>query len=248
MHTYAIGDIHGHIGLLRHQHALIAVDQAAHGAAPVVHVGDLVDRGPDSRGVIDYLLAGQSRGEDWVVLKGNHDRMFQLFVDGDGAQDPGLRTDLSWLHPRIGGSSTLASYGLRNPGDRPFPPVLAEAKAAVPEEHRAFLRGLPTMYRRGEAVFVHAGIRPGVALETQAENDLVWIRAGFLDDTRDHGVLVVHGHTALDAPCHYGNRLNIDSGAAYGGPLTTVVIEGRMAWQLTEAGRMPLQAPLGWRP
>lgn len=248
MHTYAIGDIHGHLGLLQRQHSLIAADVSVHGAAPVVHVGDLVDRGPDSRGVIDYLMEGQAHGEDWVVLKGNHDRMFQLFVDEDGAQDPGLRHDLSWLHPRLGGSATLASYAVRNAGDRPLRPVLEEAKAAVPERHLAFLRGLPTAYRRADAVFVHAGIRPGVALDAQDETDLVWIRAGFLDDTRDHGALVVHGHTALDTPRHYGNRLNIDSGAAYGGPLTAVVIEGRNAWHLTPAGRVPLSSPAGWRP
>ncbi len=246
MHTYAIGDIHGHVALLRAQHDLIAADMAAHGAAPIVHVGDLVDRGPDSRGVIDYLMAGQARGEDWVVLKGNHDRMLQLFVDANGTQDPRLRHELSWLHPRIGGAATLASYGVRNAGDRPLSPVLKEAKAAVPEAHRAFLRGLPFMYRRGDAVFVHAGIRPGVPLDKQDPDDLVWIREGFLENARDHGALVVHGHTALDAPRHYGNRLNIDSGAAYGGPLTAVVIEGRTVWHLTAAGRAPLMPPIGW--
>lgn len=90
-------------------------------------------------------------------------------------------------------------------------------------------------------VFVHAGIRPGVPMTDQQETDLVWIRTGFLDDRRDHGFLVVHGHTALDHATHYGNRVNIDSSAAYGGPLTTVVLEGRDVWRLTDTGRVPLQ-------
>jgi serine/threonine protein phosphatase 1 len=90
-------------------------------------------------------------------------------------------------------------------------------------------------------VFVHAGIRPGVALADQTEDDLLWIRSDFLDDTRDHGVLVVHGHTVVDTPTHYGNRLNLDSGAAYGGPLTVAVIEGSDVFHLTPAGRVPLR-------
>jgi serine/threonine protein phosphatase 1 len=89
-------------------------------------------------------------------------------------------------------------------------------------------------------VFAHAGIRPGVALDAQTEDDLVWIRHDFLDDPRDHGALVVHGHTAVDAATHYGNRLNIDSSAAYGGPVTAVVIEGRAVWVLGPDGRSPL--------
>jgi len=174
------------------------------------------------------------------VLKGNHDRMFSLYLTDIKAHDPALRRDLSWLHPRLGGAATLASYGVPNAAERPLAPVFAEAQAAVPAAHRQFLDTLPTSYQRGEAIFVHAGIRPGVALKDQTETDLVWIRDIFLHDPRDHGALIVHGHTAIDAPTHYGNRLNIDSGAAYGGPLSAVVIEGRAVFHLTEAGRVPL--------
>lgn len=241
MPTYAIGDIHGHIDLLRAAHERIAADMAREGLrAPVVHVGDLVDRGPDSRGVIDFLLSGMALGEDWVVLKGNHDRMFSRFMADPAEPEPGLRADLSWLHPRLGGVETLASYGVRSAGDRPVAKVHADALAAVPETHIAFLNARPSVFLREEAVFVHAGIRPGVPLEAQDETDLVWIRAGFLDDLRDHGALVVHGHTALDAPRHYGNRLNLDSGAAYGGLLTAVALEGRRAFLLTDGGREEL--------
>ncbi len=243
MPLYAIGDIHGHLGLLTAAHDRIAADMARHGAGPVIHVGDLVDRGPDSRGVIDFLMAGIARGEDWTVLKGNHDRMFSLFLQDPQAQDPGLRAEFTWLHPRLGGAETLASYGIHAPGDRPVAPVHAEAVARVPSAHVAFLGGLPTYHRRGDVVFVHAGLRPGIALEDQTETDLVWIRQPFLDDPRDHGFLVVHGHTALPEARHYGNRVNIDSSAAYGGPLTAVVIEGRAVHVLTEAGRVALPAP-----
>lgn len=240
MHSYAIGDIHGHIGLLHAAHARIAEDQARHGAGTIIHVGDLVDRGPDSRGVIDYLSKGIAGGADWVVLKGNHDRMFARFLDDPFDRDPGLRADLGWLHPRLGGGATLASYGIANAADRPIAPVHAEALAAVPAAHRAFLAACPTQYRRGDCVFVHAGIRPGVPMDRQSETDLVWIREPFLSDPTDHGALIVHGHTALDAATHYGNRLNLDSGAAYGGPLSAVVIEGRSAWLLTDQGRVAL--------
>ena len=241
MRTYAIGDIHGHLDQLHRVHAWIARDAALHGAAPIVHIGDLVDRGPESAGVVEYLRAGVAAGQDWVVLKGNHDRMFAGYLSDIAFHDPGLRRDMSYLHPRIGGAITLESYGVKNPGDRPLAPVHAEAVATVPAAHLAFLKALPTSHRRGEVIFVHAGIRPGVVLADQTEDDLLWIRHDFLDDTRDHGALIVHGHTAIDTPTHYGNRVNIDSSAAYGGPLSAVVFEGRAAFLLTETGRVSLQ-------
>jgi DNA-binding transcriptional LysR family regulator len=115
--------------------------------------------------------------------------------------------------------------------------VHADAVAAVPAAHRDFLAGLPLWHRSGEMLFVHAGIRPGVALEAQDETDLVWIREPFLSDPRDHGALVVHGHTTVDDPEHRGNRVCIDTGAGYGGPVTAIVTEGRDICVLTEAGR-----------
>lgn len=242
MRSYAIGDIHGQLALLIEAHELIAADQAAHGDAdaPVVHIGDLVDRGPDSAGVVELLRNGQAEGHNWVVLKGNHDRMFTGFLDDPFARDPGLRSELSWLHPRLGGPQTLLSYGVREPGNRPLDQVQQEALAIVPPQSRRWLQELPTMYQRGHALFVHAGIRPGVDLAQQTEDDLLWIRNDFLNDTRDHGFLVVHGHTAISRARHYGNRLNIDSSAGYSGPLSTVVIEGRDVWLLGYDGRTPL--------
>jgi len=242
MRSYAIGDIHGHLDLLQRAHAWIAADRAQVGddEAPVVHLGDLVDRGPDSAGVIEYLMQGQGAGRNWVVLKGNHDRLFATFLDDPKARDPGLRPQYSYLHPSIGGGATLAAYGVANAADRPLAPAHAEAIARVPGAHRAFLGGLPTWFRRGPVLFVHAGVRPGIALEHQSETDLLWIRAPFHDHTAPHPWLVVHGHTAIDAPRHYGNRVNIDTRAAYGGPLTAIVIEGECVFTLGPEGRRPL--------
>ena len=243
MPTYAIGDIHGHIDALRAAHARIAADRARHGTdAPIVHVGDLVDRGPDCRGVIDYLIAGQAAGEPWVVLKGNHDRLFRMFLADPDWKDPGLREDLHWFDPRLGGAATLSSYGVAARLGDDARAVRDEALRKVPAAHRRFLDGLALTHLRGEALFVHAGIRPGVDLRDQTEDDLVWIRRGFLEDRRDHGALVVHGHTAIACATHCGNRLNIDSGVAYGGPLSAVLVEGRAAWLIAAEGRVPLVA------
>lgn len=241
MRAYAVGDIHGHLGLLQGVHDLIEADMARNGAAPVVHVGDLVDRGADSRGVIDWLMQGIAEGRDWVVLKGNHDRMFWRFLRDPAEAEPGLRPDLSWLHPRIGGVETLQSYGIRSAGDRPVAAVHADAVAAVPRAHRAFLETLPSSHRIGEVLFAHAGLRPGVEVQDQTETDLIWIRDPFLNFTGSFGPLVIHGHTAIDAPTHYGNRVNIDSSAAYGGPVSAVAVEGREIFLLTSQGRVPLQ-------
>ncbi|MBV7407918.1 metallophosphoesterase [Maritimibacter sp. DP1N21-5] len=242
MRSYAIGDIHGYLDQLTTAHRLIEADRARTGDtdAPIVHVGDLCDRGPDTRGVIDHLMAGQARGENWVVLKGNHDRMFASFMHSPPRRDP-LRDDLFWLDAPLGGRRTLASYGVD--ADRDVMDIHAEARAKIPEAHLEFVRSAPASYRRGEAFFCHAGIRPGVPLDAQSEDDLVWIRGEFLTSTADHGPLIVHGHTVTDAATHYGNRLNIDSGAGYGQPISAVVLEGRDAFLLTEQGRKPL-APL----
>jgi len=242
--SYAIGDIHGHLDALRAAHARIAADRARcgdDGRAPVIHIGDLVDRGPDSAGVVAWLMDGIAQGRPWLVLRGNHDRMMAGFLDDPGHHDPGLRRDAHWLLPALGGAETLASYGVPDAGLRPAAEVHAEAVAKVPASHRAFLAGLALWHLRGEVLFVHAGIRPGIDLAAQTEDDLVWIRSPFLEDTRDHGALVVHGHTALPRARHFGNRVDIDSGVAYGRALTAVAIEGREVFELAAEGRAPLR-------
>ncbi|UWP88682.1 metallophosphoesterase [Aliiroseovarius crassostreae] len=241
--VYAIGDVHGHLDKLIAAHALIAEDRARCGDAdaPVVHVGDLVDRGPDSKGVIQYLIDGQARGESWVVLKGNHDRMAAMFLRDYPMVDHMLLYDHNWLHPRIGGVETLASYGVEVPeGIRTYQ-LHPQALAAVPQAHRRFLDTLPCLHRIGDLCFVHAGIRPGVALEDQVEDDLTWIRQEFHNSDADHGPLIVHGHTPVDVVTHYGNRLNIDTGAGHGKDIGVVVIEGREAWVLTGEGRQSVK-------
>ncbi len=242
MTIYAIGDIHGQADMLRAAHDRIAADRAREGTgdATVIHLGDLTDRGPDSRGVLDILVEGAARGEPWVTIKGNHDRLFQGFLSSPGHHDPRLNVGLTWRNPRLGGLQTLASYGVdgsesRSPGD-----VHVDAVAAVPQAHRDFLDTMPLWHETREVLFVHAGIRPGVPLAEQDEEDLLWIRGGFADDDTVHPWLVVHGHTALDEPTHFGNRIDIDTGAGYGRALTAAVFEARRAWTLTPRGRVPL--------
>ena len=155
MRTYAIGDIHGQLDLLKAAHDRIAADQARHGAAPIVYIGDLVDRGPDSPGVIEYLMAGHARGEDWVTLLGNHDRMFAGYLRDLHWRDPRLRVDLSYLHPKIGGAVTLSNYGVKNPADRRAIGEIAYARGFTDQAQfsRAFRArfGLSPSEARGRA-------------------------------------------------------------------------------------------------
>lgn len=247
MRAYAIGDIHGQIDMLHDAHARIARDRQSVGDedSPIIHLGDLTDRGPASRDVLDYMVAGHAAGQPWITLKGNHDHMFHLFLKNPLEADPGLRPDLTWLHPRLGGDTTLESYGITNVANRTPQDLHAEAMEKVPPEHAAFLASLPLTHRAAGAFFVHAGIRPGIPLDRQDPNDLIWIRGEFHNDRQDHGPLIVHGHTPVEAPRHYANRINLDTGAAYGGPLTAAVIEDRKVWILTEDGRDLLPPPRG---
>jgi len=236
MTIYAIGDIHGHLDLLRAAHERVAADRARAGTAdaPLIHVGDMVDRGPDSAGVVGYLADLVAKDPRVHVLKGNHDAMFVDFL----AEAPSILGS-RYLQDGIGGRATLASYGV-TPAGLPARWHAALTRA-VPDRDRAFLAGLPLMHRADECVFVHAGIRPGIALDAQAEEDLIWIRGEFLNDPRDHGALIVHGHTPVPQVELHRNRLAIDTGAAYGGPLSVVAIEGREVWLLTDTGRVAVR-------
>ncbi len=231
--VFAVGDVHGQLGQLERVLELIAADPS--GGAPVVFLGDYVDRGPDSRGVIERLRSGQAAGAPWTCLAGNHDLYFRDFLSGEGMSDGAAR---AWLGPALGGDATLASYGVELRA--PLAEMRAAARAAVPLEHRHWLEGLPFVHETDAQVFVHAGVRPGVPLGEQDPWELVTIRDLFLDDPRDHGRLVVHGHTAAEGVRHAGNRVNLDGGAGFGRPLRAALIEGREVWLLSEAGRVPL--------
>lgn len=221
MPIHAIGDIHGELDKLRDLHARI--EAQAGRDARIVHVGDLIDRGPDSRGVVEYLREGQARGRNWIVLRGNHDRFLPRFLSDPDWVDPALTNPLTWtVHHGLGAAATLASYGISP--DQTLAQSHAEALRKMPAEHAEWLAGLPLWYLHPLALFVHAGVRPEVDLADQLEQDLVWIRREFLESTVDHGVLVVHGHTPVPEVEHHGNRLAIDTGAVFGGLLSAVRI------------------------
>ncbi|WP_020038609.1 metallophosphoesterase family protein [Salipiger mucosus] len=234
---FAIGDIHGQIDELHKALGLVAQDEAE---GPVLFIGDYVDRGPDSRAVIELLLQGQADGRPWICLKGNHDKLLLDYLADPHHDDPNIARRLLYTEKPLGGRATLASYGVDVSEDRPLDDIHADALEAVPQAHRDWLAALPLWHETEEHIFVHAGIRPGIPMERQEESDLLWIRGGFLEDSRDHGKLVVHGHTALDAPQMYSNRLNIDGGAGYGRPLAPVLLLGREAFVLGPFGRARL--------
>ncbi|MBB5514523.1 serine/threonine protein phosphatase 1 [Rubricella aquisinus] len=237
--AYAIGDVHGHLDKLRAAHDLIAADRDRTGNdAPVIHLGDLVDRGPHSAEVMDYVIETVARDPRNRVILGNHDRMFAWFLEDQPRHDPKLFEGLSWLHQRLGGQMTLASYGIDPTG--PPEDVHREARARVPQSHVNFIRERPLTQAMGELFFVHAGLRSGVPIPEQTVEDMLWIREDFLMDTHDHGPVVVHGHTPVEEVVHHGTRIGLDTGAAFGGPLSPVVFEGRAAFLLTPTGRAPV--------
>ncbi len=237
---YVIPDIHGHLDQL--EAALARIEADGGQAAEIVFLGDLVDRGPDSRGVIERLIRGRAEGRRWHVLMGNHDQLFARYLRTGRVEHPRIRSGAIWLDERLGGAATLASYGIRvEPWTMPTGNLYRAVRRAVPRRHLAFLESLPRLFVRGALLFVHAGIRPGVPLPEQAADDLNWIRAPFLDHRDPWPWLVVHGHTALKHPRHFGNRIDLDGGAGFGRPLHAAVFEGRKCWLLTEGGRKRLR-------
>lgn len=218
---YAIGDVHGRIDLLDRLYGLIRADAAKvpPGRRKVVHLGDYVDRGQDSRGVIERVMQPSLPGFQSIAILGNHDLMMREFLEDPMEWGPG------WLAPVNGGDATLASYGVgppRIPGD--FRRARDQLERALPPAHRAFLDGLAHYHEDGPYVFAHAGIKPGVALERQSLDDLLWIREEFLESDAAHGFTVVHGHTIVPAPTRRKNRIGIDTGAWKTGTLTAAVL------------------------
>lgn len=226
--VYAIGDIHGRIDLFDALVTAIESDNAARGPARVslILLGDLVDRGPDSAAVVERAMRWKRDFARLECLLGNH----------EAAMLAVLRGDTGWLESWLsfGGEETLMSYGVERPllTDGAPGEIVAAARAAVPPAHIAWLSGLPLHIARGDYLFVHAGIRPGVALATQHPDDLLWIREDFLDDATDHGAVVIHGHSiSLDVE-ERANRIGIDTGAFASGMLTAIGLEGSERWYL----------------
>ena len=213
---YAVGDIHGRLDLLERMIAAIARDAAAQGGSSLtITLGDYVDRGPQSRGVIDRLIVNPFPG-DYVALKGNHEALLEEFL-----ADP--QAGLHWQ--QLGGLQTLRSFGVRLPPRGGFAQAAADLRAALSPAQQKFLASLKTSLAVGRYFFCHAGVRPGVPLDRQSEDDLLWIRQEFLDSDADFGKLVVHGHTPVVEPQVRANRINIDTGAFATGRLTCVVLE-----------------------
>lgn len=220
---YAVGDVHGRVDLLEALQKSITDDAAllTPGTGKIViYMGDYVDRGLESRQVIQRLIDDALPGFQSIHLLGNHDAWFLSFL-----VDP--KVGATWL--RYGGDVTLHSYGVRlgTPVDDPeyFARLQHELRGRLARDHVEFLQSLELSYEMGDYLFVHAGIRPGVALDQQTADDLLWIREPFLSSERDLGRVVVHGHTVESHPVVKHNRIGIDTGACWTGCLTCLVLE-----------------------
>lgn len=221
MRAYAIGDIHGCARLLDLMHERIQEDaKDAPADKHVVYLGDYIDRGHDSKGVVERVMKRVPPGFAPHYVKGNHDAALLDFLE-----DP--ETYRAWRS--FGAADTLLSYGVRPPiydSDEQRVAARDALRHALPEDHLAFFHALELKVTLGDYVFVHAGIRPGVSLEGQSEEDLLWIRDEFLSSTQPHEKVVVHGHTPLSGPVRTSNRISVDTGAYATGVLTCAVLEG----------------------
>lgn len=221
--VYAVGDVHGCAGLLLRLHELIRADAAQWPGARnvIVYLGDYIDRGEESRGVIEVLLQAPLPGFEPVYLRGNHEASLLQFLDD-------ISVGPSWMS--YGGAATLLSYGVRPPEPMSAPDELQRAQRQLaerlPEDHRRFMASTRLAHVEGDYYFAHAGVRPGVPLDQQSALDLLWIRDDFLRSTMDFGKIVVHGHTITDQPDVQRNRIGIDTGAFASGRLTCLVLDG----------------------
>jgi serine/threonine protein phosphatase 1 len=222
---YAVGDIHGRLDLLEAMLSIIAKDARAHDSArqkTLVFLGDYVDRGPESKGVVELLTRNLPDSFDTHFLKGNHEAILLDFLEEPRRLD-------HWL--MNGGDATMRAYGvdierlarLGAPAE-----IWRNAFAdALPDSHLRFFRSLKLSVSFGDYLFVHAGVRPGVPLAAQSETDLVWIRAPFLEHGEPFGKIVVHGHTPVREPVKRPNRIGIDTGAVFTGRLTALRLQDR---------------------
>jgi serine/threonine protein phosphatase 1 len=231
LRIYAIGDVHGRLDLLKQLHDKIAAETKRDQPERrlIIHLGDYVDRGPDSAGVLEFLSRKIDAETDVIALAGNHDHGFLEFMrDGE----------LHSLFPGNGGAATARSYGIEadfisEDGARRTAAALSDV---VPDTHISFLRNLPVKAEFGDFLFCHAGVRPNVPLDRQSSWDLVWIRHEFLDWPALFEKVIVHGHTPHGEPEVLPNRVNVDTAAWMSGILTALVIEGKEKRFLTAEG------------
>ena len=224
LRLYAIGDIHGRADLLHRLHLQIEADLftlAPGDEARIVYLGDYIDRGLDSRAVIELLLGEALPGVPRVFLKGNHeDSLLEFLRD--------VSTGPNWF--AVGGDATAMSYGVRVPSQlsmaERFEHIWQALHDSIPEDHLSFLQRLDLWHEVGDYLCVHAGIRPGIPIEAQQPHDLMWIRRAFLESREDHGKFIVHGHSARREPDIQKNRIGIDTTAFATNVLTCLVLEG----------------------
>jgi serine/threonine protein phosphatase 1 len=231
MLVYAVGDIHGRLDLLREIVARIEEDYRERsegaGAPTVIFLGDYVDRGPESKQVIDFLLKDLPDRWDCRFLKGNHEDALLTFL-----RDPKFGT--AWID--YGGLPTLASYGVapvRRGAKIEWASTAGALEAALPRSHVDFLARLPLYQSVGDYLFVHAGIRPGIPLEYQSEKDMLWIREEFISARRNWTCTVVYGHTPSAEVALGDGRIGIDTGAHATGKLTAIGLSGADRWLLS---------------
>jgi serine/threonine protein phosphatase 1 len=227
--AYVVGDVHGRLDLLEAMLAMVEADVAERPVrrATLVFVGDLIDRGADSAGVVERLRTYRHPDIGTAFILGNHEEVLLRILGGE----TGLIDKWRWF----GGKECIASYGA-DPEDfarLDEQAALEQARKLVPKAHVDFLMNFADSCRFGDYLVVHAGIRPGVEFERQSQEDLRWIRAPFLNYTGDHGFTVVHGHTIVPDIVETENRIAIDTGAYRTGRLTALVIEGRDRSYLT---------------
>ncbi|MBR1119987.1 serine/threonine protein phosphatase [Bradyrhizobium lablabi] len=215
---YAVGDIHGRADLLMETFARIDDDLRRRPVAYAVEVylGDYIDRGPHSSTVIDALAVRMIRNGA-ICLRGNHEALMERFLRSEIDFEP-------WQ--QLGAAQTFASYGIELRKGDTSTALRRLLHIVLPPTHELFLQCLKDSYCCGDFFFAHAGVRPGVAIERQNANDLIWIRSEFLDSDHDHGKFIVHGHTPVPHPDIRHNRINIDTGAWKTGTLTCAAIEG----------------------
>ncbi len=223
LRIYAVGDIHGRADLLDplQEKMLADADRISGKRIIQIFLGDYIDRGQDSKAVVDWMLASPPPGWERICLKGNHEATLLDFLE---------TAEIFRQWRQYGGLETLHSYGvdLKSLRGEDAPEALQiDFRAKLPEAHYAFFSALPLMAEFGDYYFTHAGVRPGRRLENQSEEDLLWIRDEFLMSQMDFGKIVVHGHSAQEEPELLANRINLDTGAYITGNLTCLVLDGQ---------------------